>query len=644
MALVLVMLAMTASGADDVGAASRASPRVLTREGEGRKAQWAPTRNFLRLNTRFVLSGESERRTSPYGREGRETAAGGFVFAWDVDGRLVSATTPQVGNNPGIQADYEYDGLGLRRQATVVVTPPIPGAVTTSTRTWTWGGADGEEEVAEDSNLTTHVAGFRVGDGPNSFTHDGLGSVVTQTAGGTTTTAQFSTWGTRTALGPPLASSSGYTGHRVDEALELIFAGQRWLDPRTGTWLSRDPVGAASYLMRPNELYAFGYAAGNPTRYTDPDGRAPSSAEQCRALEQRGVADMASCMKGVIRPNRKRYFAPTSAAPAPVTEGPQAVVEGAAERAASIVTGPTELVVQAFGYDADFNVISPDQRQQAQAQLKELNDALRKRALFPALLVSDAFSGGGTAIAELGSAMADNDMRAAGGATFDVATQVPFLFEGGLGAGRLLTPAESLLAQPARSVLNPSNWSLKVQPMLAAGPLPPLLVPRLKYTGLLRVRRAGTFIADLSVQPTLTLEQRAAQLQTRAAELQNLRSGFTPELGTTAAIEAEHIATGNRRVFIATNGTRQSIPTEWASKLEPWETFVPGSGHAEPNVLSALGPEWRPIAGGSSRNICWLSCAWELGEAGLGLGGPVFPGVDKSGHRMFWVDTPPSPP
>ncbi len=476
--LVLVMLAVTASGADDVGAAAR----VLTREGEGRKAQWAPTRNFLRLNTRFVLGGESERRTSPYAGEGGKTAAGGFAFAWDVDGRLVSATTPQVGNNPGIQADYEYDGLGLRRSATVVVTPPIPGVVTTSTRTWTWGGADGEEEVAEDSNLTTHVAGFRVGDGPNSFTHDGLGSVVTQTAGMTVKSAEFSSWGTRTALSPPLASSAGFTGHRVEDALGLTYAQQRWLDTKTGTFLSRDPVGAGSYLMRPNDLYAFGYAAGNPTRFTDPDGRAPSAAEQCRALEQRGLADMASCMKGAIRPSRKRYFAPTSAAPAPVTEGPQAVVEGAAERAASIVIGPTELVVQAFGYDADFNVISPDQRQQAQAQLKELNDALRKRALFPALLVSDAFSGGGTAIAELGNAMANNDMRAAGGATFDVATQVPFLFEGGLGIGRSLTPSTSILAQPARSVLNPANWEINARVVLAAGPVPPLIIPQFKYS------------------------------------------------------------------------------------------------------------------------------------------------------------------
>jgi len=299
MALVVVMLAVTASGADDVGAAAR----VLTREGEGRKAQWAPTRNFSRLNTRAVLSGESRVGASPYAGEGGKTAAGGFVFAWDVDGRLVSATTPQVGNNPGIQAEYEYDGLGLRRQATVTETPLAPAPPITTVRTWTWGGADGEEEVAEDSNLTTHVAGFRVGDGLNAFTHDGLGSVVTQTAGGTTTTAQFSSWGTRTALGPPLASSSGYTGHRVELTLGLTYAQQRWLDTKTGTFLSRDPIGAASYLMRPNELYAFGYAAGNPTRYIDPTGRGSECGSEGGSAGPGGTPE--SCVAPELSPEAK---------------------------------------------------------------------------------------------------------------------------------------------------------------------------------------------------------------------------------------------------------------------------------------------------------------------------------------------------
>ncbi len=69
------------------------------------------------------------------------------------------------------------------------------------------------------------------------------------------------------------AKEAGFTGHRLESALGLSYAEHRWLDSSTGAWLSRDDIGAASYLQSPNELNPWLYAAGNPTRYTDPDGR-----------------------------------------------------------------------------------------------------------------------------------------------------------------------------------------------------------------------------------------------------------------------------------------------------------------------------------------------------------------------------------
>jgi hypothetical protein len=64
--LVLVMLAMTASAAVDARALAH----------EGRKTQWAPTRNCSSLNARAVFASESRRATSPYAGEEWETAAG----------------------------------------------------------------------------------------------------------------------------------------------------------------------------------------------------------------------------------------------------------------------------------------------------------------------------------------------------------------------------------------------------------------------------------------------------------------------------------------------------------------------------------------------------------------------------------------
>ncbi|MBM4779632.1 MAG: hypothetical protein GQE15_18155 [Archangiaceae bacterium] len=196
------------------------------------------------------------------------------TYGWDVDGRLVTANSSRPGL-PTLAATYQYDGLGMRRRAQVAITP-TNGPPVSTIRDWTWGGADGEDEVEEDGNVTTFVAGYRVGDGINVFSHDGIGSVVAQDDGANTNEAQFSTWGTRTALGTnfgPLASSAGFTGHRVEDALGLSYAKRRWLDSSTGAWLSRDDVGAASYLQSPNELNPWQYAAGNPTRFTDPDGR-----------------------------------------------------------------------------------------------------------------------------------------------------------------------------------------------------------------------------------------------------------------------------------------------------------------------------------------------------------------------------------
>jgi RHS repeat-associated protein len=48
---------------------------------------------------------------------------------------------------------------------------------------------------------------------------------------------------------------------------------QRWYDSSSGRFLSRDPVGASNYLATPNGLGPWAYAAGNPTRFVDADGR-----------------------------------------------------------------------------------------------------------------------------------------------------------------------------------------------------------------------------------------------------------------------------------------------------------------------------------------------------------------------------------
>ena len=67
----------------------------------------------------------------------------------------------------------------------------------------------------------------------------------------------------------------GYTGHVMDGATGLTYMQQRYYDPTLGRFLSVDPVSA-----NPNTGALFGrymYAANNPYRFFDPDGRCTGS-------------------------------------------------------------------------------------------------------------------------------------------------------------------------------------------------------------------------------------------------------------------------------------------------------------------------------------------------------------------------------
>ena len=61
----------------------------------------------------------------------------------------------------------------------------------------------------------------------------------------------------------------GYGGHEEDAATGLVYMQQRYYDPEAGRFLSADPVPAGG-----GSFNRYAYAANNPYRYVDPDGRA----------------------------------------------------------------------------------------------------------------------------------------------------------------------------------------------------------------------------------------------------------------------------------------------------------------------------------------------------------------------------------
>ncbi|WP_316690040.1 MULTISPECIES: RHS repeat-associated core domain-containing protein [Xanthomonas] len=103
---------------------------------------------------------------------------------------------------------------------------------------------------------------------------DALGSPVAMTnaAGQVVERTQYEPYGV--AIGKTV-DGMGYTGHAMDGGTGLIYMQQRYYDANAGRFLSVDPVDAD---MDNGALFKrYMYAANNPCRFFDPDGRCTGS-------------------------------------------------------------------------------------------------------------------------------------------------------------------------------------------------------------------------------------------------------------------------------------------------------------------------------------------------------------------------------
>lgn len=100
---------------------------------------------------------------------------------------------------------------------------------------------------------------------------DALGSVVaiSDSVGQVTERREYEPFGSQ--LTPAIQNGPGFTGHVQDAITGLTYMQQRYYDPQLGRFLSVDPVLPSSVDGR--NFNRFKYAANNPYRFTDPDGR-----------------------------------------------------------------------------------------------------------------------------------------------------------------------------------------------------------------------------------------------------------------------------------------------------------------------------------------------------------------------------------
>ncbi|WP_421568656.1 RHS repeat domain-containing protein [Stenotrophomonas sp. PD6] len=99
---------------------------------------------------------------------------------------------------------------------------------------------------------------------------DALGSVVAKTDvnGNVVERYEYEPYGA--AIGAGVQDGPAYTGHISDSATGLSYMQQRYYDPQLGVFLSVDPINAGP---TGRGFQRYGYAHGNPYRFTDPDGR-----------------------------------------------------------------------------------------------------------------------------------------------------------------------------------------------------------------------------------------------------------------------------------------------------------------------------------------------------------------------------------
>ena len=212
------------------------------------------------------------------------TNRGGDTFAWDYEDRMTSATVNSVA------ITFVYRGDGLRNSRTT-------GGNTT---TFTWDIAGGLPVVLDDGARYVYGAGLvSQVSGVNTYYYmaDGLGSTMkTVDATGTVVNGYtYDVYGKKTSSTGSQVNEFDFAGQQTDST-GFQYLRARYMDPETGTFVSRDPLAAGADWTGQNMLYA----NANPVSLTDPTGQFPCPG--CDKVKDvaKGVAGAAASGTAVV--------------------------------------------------------------------------------------------------------------------------------------------------------------------------------------------------------------------------------------------------------------------------------------------------------------------------------------------------------
>jgi RHS repeat-associated protein len=220
-----------------------------------------------------------------YDLQGNLYNKNGLIHRFDFGNRLRSVDGKEA---------YRYDGLGRRVLSWRWPTPTMPqGSLALSMYSQAGQLLYEEDHHAAPMVAKEHIylAGSVIATRENKwgvslevkYQHtDALGSpvAVTNASGQVIERLDYEPWGA--IIGKPAHNGIGFTGHVMDGATGLTYMQQRYYDPSLGRFLSVDPVTAYGGDWRYFNRYH--YAAGNPYKYVDPDGRQSRRREESFAL------------------------------------------------------------------------------------------------------------------------------------------------------------------------------------------------------------------------------------------------------------------------------------------------------------------------------------------------------------------------
>ncbi|WP_227498530.1 polymorphic toxin-type HINT domain-containing protein [Synechococcus sp. PCC 7336] len=187
-------------------------------------------------------------------------------FDWNDSNRLVGVLLPN-----GDEISYVYDTAGIQVSST------INGETTTYVIDSNRPFAQVLESITSDDLVQISVFGLDLiaqlqGDQSSFFHTDGLGSTRVVTDGEGTVQQEFDYLAFGELLGARNAEQVDnlFAGEQFEQELGLYYLRQRYYDPSTGRFISRDAF--EGFITDPISQNRYLYANANPVTYTDPSG------------------------------------------------------------------------------------------------------------------------------------------------------------------------------------------------------------------------------------------------------------------------------------------------------------------------------------------------------------------------------------